>query len=182
MRDILSSFSCTLNQDVEYFLRYKSIEFTKQNISPTYLIFTSYKNEIVLIGYYTLTAKIISIKSNILSKTMRKRIAKFGTFDKESKQYRLPASLIAQLGKNFSNNYNKLITVGELLKLACNRVRKVQEQIGGKVVYIECEDKECLIEFYKRNDFHVFGKRNLDNDEKDRQSGSYLIQMLRYLS
>ena len=37
-KDVLSSFSCPLNPDVDYFLKHTAIEFAKQSISSTYLI------------------------------------------------------------------------------------------------------------------------------------------------
>ncbi|MCU5941466.1 N-acetyltransferase, partial [Clostridioides difficile] len=52
---------------------------------------------------------------------------------------------------------------------------------GGKIVYLECEDKPKLIEFYKDNGFVDFGKRSLDKDETDSLDGGYLVQMLKYL-
>lgn len=36
---ILSNFICPLNKDVDNFLKHKSIEFSKQGIAITYLIF-----------------------------------------------------------------------------------------------------------------------------------------------
>lgn len=65
--------------------------------------------------------------------------------------------------------------------MACEQVARAQECIGGKIVYLECEDKHKLIEFYKRNRFFQFGKRDLDADERDTLSGQHLIQMLRYM-
>lgn len=67
-------------------------------------------------------------------------------------------------------------------KLACDKIKSIQDEIGGKVTYLECEDKPKLIEFYESNGFVNFGKRELDKDEKDDLSGQYLIQMLKYLS
>lgn len=75
-----------------------------------------------------------------------------------------------------------MITGDELLKLACDKIKSIQDEIGGKVTYLECEDKPKLIEFYESNGFVNFGKRELDKDEKDDLSGQYLIQMLKYLS
>lgn len=74
-----------------------------------------------------------------------------------------------------------LISGDELLKLACNKIKTIQSDIGGKITYLECEDKEKLKEFYGSNGFVNFGKRSLDPDEKDDLSGEYLIQMLKYL-
>ena len=41
VRDILSSFSCPLNKDVEHFLIHTSIILDKQSVSRTHLVFTS---------------------------------------------------------------------------------------------------------------------------------------------
>lgn len=43
--DMLSSYSCPLNPDVEYFLKSKAKEFARQRIASTYLILASYKDE-----------------------------------------------------------------------------------------------------------------------------------------
>jgi len=65
--------------------------------------------------------------------------------------------------------------------MACDKVAQVQEMIGGKIVYLECEDKPYLIQFYESNGFVNFGQRTLDRDETEVLSGKYLIQMLKYL-
>lgn len=181
-KEILSDFSCPKNPDVEKFIRYKAIEFSKQNIAPTHLVFTSYKGEVRLIGYFTLTIKNFYVAKSKLSKSLAKRISKFGTYDENIKGYSIPAPLIAQLGKNFNDNLNRLITGDELLELACNKIKSIQSDMGGKITYLECEDKEKLVKFYESNGFVSFGKRDLDNDEKDDLSGQYLVQMLKYLT
>ena len=66
--------------------------------------------------------------------------------------------------------------------MACDKVVEIQLAIGGRMVYVECEDKPQLTEFYKRNGFYHFGKRMLDKDEMDKLLGKYLIQMIRYMS
>lgn len=181
VKSILSSFSCPLNRDVEQFLLYKATEFAKQGIAATHLVFASYKERPVLVGYYTLANKYIFLKSNSLSNTMRKRINKFATYIPETKQHVIAAPLIGQIGKNYTNNYNRLITGDELLKLACDRIERVQLNIGGKIVYLECEDKPVLIDFYSQNGFVSFGKRALESDETELMDGKYLIQMLKYI-
>ena len=179
VKSILSNFFCPLNKDVEYFLKAKAIEFAKQNIAPTHLIFSSFKGELVLIGYFTLTTKTFSIKSGVLSSSLRKRINKFATYNADLKAHLMPAPLIAQLGKN--HTYSHLITGDELLKMAIDKVAIAQSDIGGKIVYLECEDKEKLLSFYSKNGFVSFGKRELDRDEIDKMDGKYLIQMLKYV-
>jgi hypothetical protein len=170
---LLSNFTCPQNKDVENFLKHKAIEFAKQSIATTYLVFGSYKGNNVLIGYFTLANKFVAIYKEGLSSTYRRRISKFCQFDRDIKRYTLAAPLIAQLGKNFYNGYNELITGDELLKMACDKVKESQVIIGGKVVYLECEDKEKLTGFYASNGFVNFGKRKLDKDETDVMEGQY---------
>lgn len=66
--------------------------------------------------------------------------------------------------------------------MACDKVREAQNILGGKFVYLECEDKRQLIDFYESNGFVNFGKRNLERDERHTNSGEYLLQMLCDLS
>lgn len=182
VKTILSDFSCPLNQDVENFLKHKAIEFCKQGISSTYIIMASYQKKNVLVGYFTLANKIFCIdKDSFPSKNWKRRMAKFAQFDSTIKRYTLSAPLIGQIGKNYSHGYNHLITGDELLKLALEKVKEMQRIVGGKIVYLECEDKPKLLEFYGENGFVNFGKRELDRDEIDTLSGEYLIQMLRYM-
>jgi len=183
-KSILSDFSCPLNPDVEFFLAKKAIEFSKNGWAQTHLVFASYKGEWVLAGYFALANKYIRISAKRLgsaSSSLRRRIAKFATYDSTLKCYPLAAPLIAQLGKNYNKGYDKLITGDELLGEACDKIRKLQFDIGGKFVYIECEDKAKLTEFYERNGFCEFDIRYLDRDETDKLDGGYLVQMLKYI-
>lgn len=181
-KNTLSSFSCPLNPDVEHFLHHTAIEFSKQSISSTYLIMASYRNEYVLCGYFTLANKIFCIEKDCLpNRNWKHRMAKFGQFDQTLQRYTISAPLIGQLGKNYTTGYDKLITGDELLKLALDKVSEMQNIVGGKIVYLECEQKEKLIEFYERNGFVNFGLRTLDRDETDKLSGDALVQMLRYM-
>lgn len=182
-KEILSDFSCELNKDVELFLRSKAIEFAKQAIAQTQLVFTSYKGNPVLVGYFALSNKAIVInKKTLNTSSWRRRIKKFAMRSDLDGNYYIPAPLIGQIGKNFSNNYNSLISGDELLKLATDKVRETQAVLGGKFIYLECEDKQVLVQFYSNNGFVEFGKRDLERDERDLQSGNYLVQLLKYLN
>lgn len=181
---ILSDFSCPLNPDVEFFLRKKAIEFSKQGWAQTHLVFASYQEVPVLVGYFALANKTISIPAKFLGKAgtqLRRRIAKFAAYDQAVKSYCMAAPLIAQLSKNYTNGYNKLITGDELLSEACNKIKRIMVDLGGRFVYLECEDKEKLLDFYERNGFCEFDIRYLDRDETDKLSGEYLVQMLKYI-
>ena len=89
--------------------------------------------------------------------------------------------MIAQLGKNFTSNYSELITGDELLQMACDIIADIQLSIGGKIIYIECEDKPKLLSFYERNGFRKFSERQLDRASKDNIEGDYLLQLLKIL-
>lgn len=180
-KKILSQFSCPLNLDVEGFLFNNAIEFDKQGIARTYLVFMKSKTATSLLGYFTLANKNIVVKTNNVSKTLKKRISKFSVFEKDLRAYRLSAPLIAQIGKNYKNGYEKLISGDELLFMACERVAAVQELIGGKIVYLECENKQPLVSWYQSNGFVTFGSRLLDPDEEQLMEGKYLVQMLKYM-
>lgn len=184
VKGILSDFSCPLNKDVEYFLKHKAIDFAMQGWAQTHLVFASFRNKPVLVGYFTLANKYIRVSSKFLSKqsnSLRRKISKFAHFDRDLEAYTLSAPLIAQLGKNFSHNFNVLITGDELLMEACSRISRIQFDLGGRFAYVECEDKERLTSFYKKNGFCEFDTRELDPDETDKLCGEYLIQLLKYI-
>lgn len=181
-KEILKDFKCELNKDVEIFIKEKAIEFSKQDISRTYIVMSQYKDKNVLVGYFAITNKVTSIKKIKLSETKRKRLLKFAVYDKESKSYSIALPLIGQLGKNYFNDYNKLVTGDILLKLACDKIKEAQKLLGGRFVFLECEDTPKLKDFYEQNGFVCFGKRNLERDERDTNKGEYLLQMLRDLS
>ena len=180
VKRILSTFSCPLYQDVEEFLTRKSIDFAKQGFSQTHLVFASYKGEPSLAGYFTLANKYITVAARNLSGTLRKRISRFSIFDNKLRSYCLSAPLIAQLGKNYGISQGTLITGDELLKLACQKVTKIQLDLGGRFAYVECEDKPKLVEFYTSNGFCEFDHRRLDRDETG-MDGDYLVQLLKYI-
>ena len=175
---IISQFSCPLNPDVERFLKKSAIPFAQQSITSTHLIFTSYKGELVLIAYYACANKILHVSRSSITKSLRKRISKFGMYNDDTKAYVIAAPLLAQFSKNFLNNYNKLISGDELMRIALENVEQAQLNIGGKVTYLECEDNIKLIEFYKSHGFVVFGRRTLTGAERT-EMGEYLVQMLR---
>ncbi|MBR2207776.1 MAG: hypothetical protein IJ859_03110 [Synergistaceae bacterium] len=54
--ELLLSFSCPLNPDVEHFLKHNAIEFTKKNQSVTYLVFSQNEQDGAdFVSYFSLT-------------------------------------------------------------------------------------------------------------------------------
>ena len=177
VKEILSSFSCPMNTDVENFLSYKAIEFSKRGFAKTHIVYweTEDKKENAFVGYYTITSKSITIERNAVNSREARKLREHGVFNEKTNDYTIAAPLIAQLGKNYTDGNDSLITGDDLLHLAMEKVRKVQNEIGGRFAYLECEEKEKLIKFYERNNFKFFGKRQLDRDETD-ITGTHLLQ------
>ncbi len=169
-----------MNPDIEEFYRLKAYEFDKQGIAKTTLVFASYKQETALVGYYTLANKIIVVRKNAVSAKNWRRVKRFGINQKDNNTCTISAPLIGQLGKNYYEGYNKLIDGSELLQMAIDQVKQSQRILGGKIVYLECEDKPSLVEFYNSNNFYEFDRRKKDADEKNIE-GDELIQMMAYL-
>lgn len=176
-RQILSNFSCPINLDVQNFLLLKAIEFSKRGFAKTHLVFWETgdcKNK-ELVGYYTIASKFITVQKSAVTKKEAKKLREHGIYNEKTNEYTVSAPLIGQLGKNYTNGNNTLISGDDLLRLAMEKIKKVQNEVGGRFVYLECEDKEQLRSFYERNNFKLFGKRALDRDETD-MSGNYLLQ------
>lgn len=174
LTDILSDFLCPKNQEIESFVRNKAIDFAKRKISITYFVINNSNGEIISI--FALTHKAVDIDKNILSKTAKKKLSRFAQLDENSDSYTVSAFLIAQFGKNYAiecpNGWNGI----RLMEKTFETLEKVQKQIGGGVVYLECEDNKHLLKFYQNehNRFHPFNERfsNADNTK--------YIQLLRF--
>jgi len=177
-KEILSGFSCPLNKDVEYFLLHKAIEFNRQGLSMTHLVFDQYKGEDRLVAYFTLAQKFISCSQVFLPRAMKDRIKRFAPL--VNGYYTIPAVLLAQMGKNFTDGLDKLISGEDLLSLALDVVGIVHTLIGGRIIFVECEDVRALRSFYEINGFIYSNKRALDGDETNLK-GEHLLQYIRWI-
>lgn len=154
----LSGFSCPLNAEIEHFVRVNAIEFSKSKSSITYLVVNGDDSHIV--GIFCLAHKAIEISCSGLSKTIQKKMLRFSELSDEDQSYNISAFLIAQLGKNYQFG-EPVISGDDLMDLSIEVLESVQKQIGGCVIYLECEDKEKLLKFYQngKNLFNIFDKR-----------------------
>lgn len=172
---IFSSFSCEMNSDVEKFLLQQSMDFTKKNQSVTYIVISPQHNKIV--GYFTITIKPIIINGNCFSNTMKKKIARVSEQNSENGNYSLSAYLVVQLGKNYKDKSNELITGKQLLNLAIQKIKELQYMVGGMVVFLETENTEKLIYFYEvQNQFKKFDVREVRKEDNHK-----LVQLLKIL-
>lgn len=182
VKNILSSFVCEKNRDVQMFLRDRAIEFSRQGLAKTTLVYwvSDDETEKYLVGYFTVASKYLCVSKDSISKSLAKKMNSHGTFAPNTRKYIVPSPLIAQLGKNFADGNNYLISGAELLQMAVDKVKSIQQELGGKFVYLECETKEKLVQFYSDNGFTEFGRRKKDRDELE-VDGEYLVQLLKYL-
>ena len=174
--ELLSGFSCPKNPDVERFLKESAIEFTKKNQSVTYLVVSA--EDVRLLGYFTLALKPLTIKGEMVSNTMKRKLLRISELDEKSDTYTMSAYLVAQLGKNFSESGGKEITGAELLKLAWDKIKEIQYLGGGMVTFLEAENEEKLLSFYRDNRFAQFDTRRTTSSTDESHE---LVQLLRLL-
>lgn len=174
--ELLSGFFCPKNPDVERFLKNSAIEFTKKNQSVTYLVVSS--EDIRLLGYFTLALKPLTVRGEAVSNTTKKKLLRVSELDEKSDTYTMSAYLVAQLGKNFAEYEGKKITGEELLKLAWDKIKEIQYLGGGMVTFLEAENEEKLLSFYRDNRFSQFDTRQTTSGTDEPHE---LVQLLRLL-
>lgn len=160
---ILSDFSCPKNQEIEHFVRKNAIEFAKRKMSITYLVIDE---ESRIAGIFTLTHKAVQLLDAGLTGTVRKKIQRHARLDEATDSYILSAFLVAQFGKNYQYGEANAFKGNELMDMTIVTLKEIQRQIGGGVVYLECEDKPQLLSFYqnKENRYQIFGDRYSERD------------------
>jgi hypothetical protein len=170
----LSSFRCPRNTDIEEFLKSKAIGFSKQGFAATYVVLTAVRSEHIIAGYFSLANKVILVDPTAAKNSdWRRRFSRFGRFQEETGSYLLAVPLIGQLGKNFADGADDLISGNQLISFAEEKIRTSQRIIGGRMVYIECADEKALVSFYENNGYYIVNCRQSDNGD--------LLQMIKYL-
>ncbi len=173
---VLSGFSCPKNLDVERFLKKSAIEFAKKNQSVTYLVFSVESKE--LLGYFTLALKPLTVRGEMVSNTTKRKLLRISELDEKSDTYTMAAYLIAQIGKNYTNGREKKITGKELIELAWMVIEEAQYLLGGMVTFLEAENEEKLLFFYRNNHFSKFDTRQTASGIDEPHE---LVQLLRLL-
>lgn len=164
VKSILSDFSCKRNPEIENFVRKNAVDFAKKKMSITYLVVDDTES---ISAIFTLTHKAIEITNKNLSNTMRKRIQRHSRLDESTDSFNVSAFLIAQFGKSDTKTSEENISGNALMDFTFEVLTAVQHDIGGGLVYLECEDKEKLINFYSSepNQFFKFGERYSKEDK-----------------
>lgn len=173
LKNRLSDFSCPLNQEIDSFLKLNALYFAKRKLSITYLIFDDHDGQIL--GYFTLAHKAIEIKNENISNTTRRKLSAHAHLDLDTNSYAVSAFLLAQIGKNYGVDYGRRITGIELIGYANDVIADIQHRIGGGIIYLDCEDKQILKEFYiDKNHYKIFGERYSTSD------GIRYLQLIRF--
>lgn len=175
VNSILSDFSCPLNLEIDDFVKNKAVDFAKKKLSITYCVMDAESGDIVSI--FALTHKALEISSEALSASTKKKLNRFGQFDETNHSYTVSAFLIAQFGKNYAVEQPEGWNGTRLMDKTFEILEKVQREIGGGVVYLECEEKQNLLDFYQnqKNNFRQFDVRYSDAD------ATKYIQLFRFL-
>ena len=169
---LLSSFS-SHNNDVQHFVQHDAVDFASKRIAVTYVV----ASDDEVLGIFTLANKNVTIPAAGLSKTQEKRLKRFATLDNSKEKYAAPAILIAQFSKNATVEKDRSIKGVDLMNIALAVVRRIQDAVGGKLVWLECEsDNQVALNFYCGDEvgFKEFARR-------DSLEGPTYIQMLKWL-
>ena len=170
----LSTFSCNANKDIQNFLQMKAIDFAKKRISITYLVFDEETG--CILGYFTLAHKVLYVPADGMSNNSKRRLERYGSFDKDTNSYLMSAFLLAQFGKNYALNKDERIAGFDLMDCVNSTLRKIQFQVGGGVVYLDSLDNEHLVHFYS----DVCGYRKISERVSDTNETKYL-QYLKFI-
>jgi hypothetical protein len=170
--ELLYSFS-TINSDssgavdVENFIHTKAISFEKMSLSRTYLIIATYKKRPYLAGYFSISNRPLIIPKKHFQRmttTLQKRLMGIGhrTYQQT---YEIKGYLLGQLGKNYCDLAIKAkgINGTDILALAYEKVLEAHRIVGGRILYLECEDNDKIKKFYTTNGFRELPEYKSDN-------------------
>lgn len=159
LNQILSSFSCEQDEDIESFLHNKAVEFENLSKARTYLICDEEQladenfclDQLTIYGYIAVALKILSVPeewSNRKRKELDGLSAKLhGEPIKDFSCY-----LIGQLSRNSKVPHDS-IAGKDLLQLAYDVIAAAVDAVGGRYMMIECRTEKKLVEFYTANGF-----------------------------
>lgn len=156
------------------FLRDKAISFEELSKARTYLVIDGEQvdnpdvqlKDLRILGYFALALKVLSIPDDYSN---RKRKELDGLSSKLHGEVikDIPCYLIGQLARNDEVSTEEL-TGKQLLKMAFSVIQTSVDAVGGRIVMIECRDKDSLVSFYQDNDFVTIAEQS-DNGQPMKQ-------------
>ena len=173
---VLSGFSCPKNQDVaNFFKEERGGIYQKESVSYIPCVFRGKQGNAWI--FYPCIKAVVS-QGETVSRTTKRKLLRISELDEKSDTYTMSAYLIAQLGKNYTNGANEKITGKELVELAWTVIEDAQYMLGGIVTFLEAENEEKLLSFYRDNRFSQFDTRQTASDTEESHE---LVQLLRLL-
>lgn len=174
-KEVLSSFTCSLDADIELFLHERAIEFEKISKARTYLICDEAKlreGEIFIVGYFALSLKVLILPEEMPVRS-RKEYDGFRGKIHGNPIREIPCYLIGQLARNSEADINS-ITGSELIETTLSVIQPSVDAVGGRWVLIECHNTKGLVDFYRANGFHTI----LQEPDGDME----MVQMIRKIA
>jgi hypothetical protein len=162
LNELLSSFKCDLDPDIEFFLKSRAVTYEKLSKARTYLIVDENDlaskaiEEITILGYIALALKVLTVPESV-SNRMRKEIDGLSAKIHGEQINAFPVYLIGQLGRN-TNVSKDAISGKDLIGYAFDVIQPAIDSVGGRYILIECHDEEKLIQFYSDNLFTAFAR------------------------
>ena len=160
LKNLLSSFSCAYDEDIQNFLHNRAIEFEKLSKSRTYLIVSEEQfenpeiafDEFTIYGYISLAVKVFTVPEET-SNRQRQQLDGFSAKEHGKQISNFPCYLIGQLARN-SNVPKDSISGAELLNFAYDIIAISVDAVGGRNILVECRNNKRLIQFYLDNGFN----------------------------
>ena len=120
----------------------------------------------------------MTVRGETVSNAVKRKLLRNSELDEETQTDNMLPYLIAQLGKGSTNSADKRITGDEFLEITWNKIEEMQYQAGGAVTFLEANNEDKLLDFYKVNRFQQFDTRQtVANNAEPRE----LVQLLRLL-
>ena len=159
LKNLLSSFSCVYDEDIQNFLHNRAIEFEKLSKSRTYLIVSEEQfenpeiafDEFTIYGYISLAVKVFTVPEET-SNRQRQQLDGFSAKEHGKQISNFPCYLIGQLARN-SNVPKNSISGADLLNFAYDIIAISVDAVGGRNILVECRNNKKLIQFYLDNGF-----------------------------
>ena len=148
LEPLLSSFSCSNDEDIQNFLRNRAIDFELLSKSRTYLIIdeqqfqnsNSAVDNLIIYGYISLAIKVFTVPETT-SNRQRQQLDGFSAKEHGKQISNFPCYLIGQLARN-SNVPKEIINGAELLNFAYDIIAISVDAVGGRNILVECHNNK----------------------------------------
>ena len=152
--EVISSFCCDKDRDIQHFLCNNAIRFEKSGKSKTYFLFSEERlaeRKFALLAYFSVALQVLKVAGLDLSNRKIKELDGFSAKRSGETLTEFPVYLIGQLSKN--DTHKDDITGKTIIDHAMSVISAAQEKVGGRIVLVECNNEPHLLNFYTANGF-----------------------------